>query len=264
MGPSNIHLELSGKCVKECPACQRRVAEIEAPDEVRSWDYMDMALVERLADELPHDILLSLHGRGEPLQHPHIGQCLEILSKNNRILHFDSNIMFLDDKGPEIIDRLDVLTVSLLEGNSHDSNMRQYRSLNKFLKLKKGFKPRVVIRITGTVPGLELWEKLGLPLVKRPLHSKQGRSGYSRPPVAPEFHICLEMLQRLFIAYNGEVRPCVRSDIWGENIIGDLNHETLNQIWTGIDRSKRLQEHVRGERLGFCADCQFWGIPNDG
>ena len=260
-GPSNIHLELSAKCDKQCHRCQRREAEIEAPDIVRSWDYMDMGLVDRLSHELPGGILLSLHGRGEPLQYPELGKALDLLSHNDRILHFDSNIKYLTEKADEVIDRLDILTVSLLEGNSHNSNLDQYENLRKFLKVKAQYKPRVVIRVTGNVKSLTRWDKLGLPIIYRPLHDRRGRNGYSRPPSKPEFHVCLEMLQRLFIAFNGECRPCVRYDVWGENLLGDLCHETLDEVWNGMERAMRLMDHVTGVRSGFCEKCQYWGIP---
>ena len=264
-GPSMVHLELSAQCNKSCPNCQRRVAEIEAPDIVRQWGFMPMDMVRMLADDLPGGIVLSLHGRGEPLMFPRLQEALMRLSSKNRILHFDSNIKLLVEKADEVIDNLDVLTVSLLEGNSYESEVEQFTILTKFLKIRRDRKPRVVIRMTGNVSNKVPWYQTGLPVVTRPLHARHGRAGYTRAPVAPEFHICLEMLQRLFIDYEGNVRPCVRYDIWGENIIGHLEKDyDLWKIWNGMKRQERLMQHIAGKRLGFCATCQYWGLASGG
>lgn len=260
--PSMIHLELSAKCNKDCPMCQRRQAEREAPDIVAKWGYMTMDLVERLSVELPESIVLSLHGRGEPLMYKDLALALGLLRSNGRILHFDSNIISLLEKADDVIGNLDILTVSLLEGNSYKSTVEQYNILREFLKLKGNRKPMVIIRKTGQIRLDPMWDYLGLPIVTRPLHSKGGRKGYSSSPTMPEFGICLEILNRLFIAYDGKVRPCVRYDIHEENVIGNLNDNRLGDIWGSVTRLSRLQEHVRGLRNGFCKECQYWGVPH--
>lgn len=237
------------------------MAEVEAPDQVRQWGFMDMDLIRYLSVNLPPRIVLSLHGRGEPLLFPELATALDLLAQDDRVLHFDSNVKLLMEKLDDVIGRLDVLTVSLLEGNSMKEQEEQLRIVRRFILAKREHKPRIIIRATGEIPELEAWVDLKLPIVTRPLHKREGRSGYKRKPVIPEFGICLEMLQRLFIAYNGEVRPCVRSDIWGENIIGNLKHEELQDIWESEARIKRVHEHIEGNRLGFCQTCDYWGVP---
>ncbi len=262
-GLANVHLELSARCDKQCRNCQRRVAEIEAPDIVREWGFMPMALVRQLADDLPGQIVVSLHGRGEPLMYPRLQEALIHLSTKNRILHFDSNIKLLIHKADEVIEHLDVLTVSFLEGNSYLDNAEQYVILKKFLKIKRDRKPRVMLRMTGAVQFAPAWlQDLELPVVSRPLHHREGRKGYTSNPVMPEHGICLEMLSRLFISFDGEVRPCVRYDIWGENILDNVNEQTLSQIWNSNTRRERVLQHIAGQRLGFCNSCEFYGIPS--
>jgi radical SAM protein with 4Fe4S-binding SPASM domain len=90
-----------------------------------------------------------------------------------------------------------------------------------------------------------------------------GSFDYERKTTIPEEGICYEVLSKLAIDRFGNVSPCVRFDPKDENILGNVNEQTLEEIWYGEKRRKLLTKHISGKRaeIPFCSRCHFWGIP---
>lgn len=76
----------------------------------------------------------------------------------------------------------------------------------------------------------------------------------------PEF-ICPSPWQRMCIAWNGKVVQCY-GDYMEGNVLGDLNQNTLKEIWDG-DKFNRLREQMKsGRRLETepCKTCSDGGV----
>ena len=56
-----VNVELSNKCNKECWMCGRRKLEKDYPDVVANYGDMDIGLVEKIASQLPDDIVVQFH-----------------------------------------------------------------------------------------------------------------------------------------------------------------------------------------------------------
>jgi radical SAM protein with 4Fe4S-binding SPASM domain len=254
-----IHIELTSKCNKNCWICGRRKIERDYPELVTNYGDMDIALVEKIAKQVPEGILIHFHNNGEPLLYPHLLKALDLFG--HCIRHFDTNGKLLMKQYSSIIERCEVITVSVIP-NDPDGD-EQYEIVKKFLEDRGNRKPRVIIRFNGDVLDKRRWIDLGVMTIDRILHSPMGSYDYEKKVVIPEVGFCLEILNHLSIDRFGKVSPCVRFDPEDKLIIGDLNTQTLEEIWNGKKRKEYLQKHIDGKRneIPLCNECEYWGIP---
>jgi radical SAM protein with 4Fe4S-binding SPASM domain len=227
-------------------------------DHIIDYGDMDFNLLEKIASETPNGTLVQFHWNGEPTLYPRLKDALGLFK--HCIRQFDTNGKLLVHKADEIIDNLDVLTVSVIE-----NDLTQYNIVEAFNKIKKSRKPRMIYRCLGDVYS-GIWRQLQGDIVKRVLHAPEGSFDYEKEVVKPEHGICLDMFDHLAIDRFGNVSPCVRYDPEGENIIGNINDDSLMDIWNGKTRKDMLQKHINGDRnlINFCSRCNYFGIPVGG
>ncbi len=269
-GLSTINVELTSRCQKKCHMCGRRAIEKEYPH-LADWGDMDYELVESISKQVPDGIVVQFHDNGEPLLYPRLAEALSLFSGKIRCL--DTNGKLLVDKAEEIIGNLETITLSVFQGD--DEKEEQYDILKKFIEIKGNRKPWIVIRLLGDVDGdpykeLSANYNTAFPkfytVARRILHSPKGSFKYERPPTVPEIGICLDLLHHLSIKRDGKVYPCVRfnyfKDRFDANLLGDLNNETLDEIWNGPSRKTLVDSHVKGFRNTIiCEKCEYWGVP---
>lgn len=253
-----IHLELISRCNKNCWMCGRRKIDEEYPDIALKYGDMDFELVKKLADQLPEGIVVQFHNNGEPLLYPRFGEAVRLFK--HQIKCVDTNAKLIVEKGEEIIDNLDTITISVIE-NDPDGD-EQYELVKKFLEIRGDRKPNVIYRCLGDVD-IKRWKKLGGIIATRILHNPLGSFGYSKPPTVPEIGICLEILNHMAINRFGKVSICVRFDPKGLGVIGDAVSTPLADIWNGPKREEWVQHHIQGRRakIPLCSHCDFWGVP---
>lgn len=258
-GLTNINVELTSRCNKNCWMCGRRRIDREFPDIAVNYGDMDFDLVKKIAEQLPPNIVVQLHNNGEPLLYPRFGEAA--LSFNQQIKSIDTNGKLLLEKADEIIDVIDTMAISVIEKD--DEADEQYEIIAKFLELKKHKKPFTLLRINGEVDSGR-YEKFGLVMTSRILHSALGSFNYAkRNPTIPEIGICLDFLNHLAINKDGEASICVRFDPKRLGVIGDVRKQSLSEIWNGPKRMEWLNYHKRGQRekVPLCSYCHFWGVP---
>lgn len=257
-GLSTINVELTSRCNKACWMCGRRKIERDYPDLVGGYGDMDFDMVQKIADQLPPDIVVQFHNNGEPLLYPKLGEALSLFKNDIRCFNTNGNLLL--EKQDEINGNLERLTVSIIENDPEDKE--QEKILREYLKRKKHTMPIVVLRFLGKV-NEERYKDLDVERVRRVLHSPMGSFDYERAVVKPEHAICKEVLGHPAIDRYGRVSVCVRFDPKHELVIGDLKHEKLRDIWNGSRRNHFISTHIAGKRdaLPVCKDCHFWGIP---
>ena len=255
-GLTNVNVELTSRCSKSCWMCGRRKIERDYP-ELAQWGDMDYELVKSISGRIPRGIVVQFHDNGEPLLYPSLAGALNLFKAQIRCL--DTNGKLLLEKAGEIIGNLDTITISTFERDTEAEE--QYEILKEFLRIKGKRKPNVIVRCLGNVE-TERYEQLGVIVATRILHNPLGSFGYTKPPTIPEIGICLDALSHLVIKRDGKVAMCVRFDPTGLGIIGDMNNESLDDIWNGLKRRMALKFHIKGERhlLPLCKACSYWGI----
>ncbi len=253
-----IHLELTSNCNKDCWMCGRRKIDREYPELVANYGDMDFELVKIIAEQVPDGIIVQFHNNGEPLLYPKFGDAVRLF--RNQIKCANTNAKLIVDKADDIIDNLDTITVSVIENDSEADE--QYELVKRFLEIKGSARPNVIYRCLGDVD-IEKWEKLDGIIATRILHNPMGSFKYKKKPTVPEIGVCLEILSHMAINRFGIVSICVRFDPEGLGVIGDVNENTLAEIWNSVQRKEWIKYHKEGKRkkIPLCSYCDFWGVP---
>lgn len=258
-GLANINVELTSRCNKNCWCCGRRKIERDYPELTSKYGDMDFELVKKIAKQLPPNIVVQLHNNGEGTLYPRFGEAVRLFRR--QITNIVTNGKLLLEKADEIIDNLDIITISIIENDPEAEE--QYKTIEEFLRIKGNQKPYVVFRLNGDVDSSK-YEKFGCTIARRILHDPMGSFNYKkRDPTVPEAGICLDFLHHMAINCHGLVSICVRFDPKGLGVIGDANKESLEEIWNSKKRVKWLEYHKQGRRdkVPLCSYCQFWGVP---
>ena len=174
-----------------------------------------------------------------------------------------------------VINLLDSLTISVIENDPEADE--QYNNVVEFLKLKNDWPPIMIYRLLGDpakyydkdgnykydMNRTNRWLELPGIIARRTLHNPMGSHGYEKKVTIPEIGICTEILNHMAINRFGEVSACVRFDPLRKGVIGNINDNTLEEIWNGEKRSKWIELHKKGLRsqIEFCSKCQYWGVP---
>lgn len=257
-GLTTVNIELTSRCNKNCWMCGRRKVGRDYPEIAIEYGDMDFELVKSIAEQLPEGIVAQFHSNGEPLLYPQFKEAVSLFKRQIRCI--DTNGKLIVERADDIIDNLDILTISTFE-NDKEQDI-QYELIEEFLLIKGEMRPRVIIRCLGDVP-LEKYRKFGCTIATRILHSPMGSFKYKKNPTVPEIGICLDFLNHMVIRRDGKVSICVRFDPDGLGIIGDCTKSALIDIWNCRQRKEWLQYHIDGRRdkMPLCSYCEFWGVP---
>lgn len=255
----NINVELTSRCNKKCWMCGRRKVESDYPELVLDYGEMDFALVEKIAAQLPPNVVVQLHNNGEALLYEQFGDAVRLFSR--QITNIVTNGKLLVAKADEIIDNLDTMAISVIENDPEADE--QFELIEQFLSLKgRHSKPFTLLRFNGDVDRRR-YEKFNLTTTSRTIHAAMGSFNYRMSPTIPEIGICLDFLHHMAVDRKGNVSICVRFDPRDLGVIGDANGESLIDIWNSPRRLAWLEEHKQGRRenVPLCSYCHFWGVP---
>lgn len=258
-GLVNVNIELTSRCNKNCWICGRRKIEKGYPALALKCGDMPFESIENIVRQLPSNIVVQLHNNGEALLYPKFGEAVKLFGK--QITNIVTNGKLLLEKADEIINNLDTMAISIFENDSEADE--QFFTIKQFLKLKGKKKPYTILRINGKVEE-DKYKELGLIFARRALHSPMGSFNYRKiEPTIPEIGICLDFLSHLAINISGDVSICVRLDPEGLGIIGNINEQPLDEIWTCEKRMEwlKLQRQGRRSDIPLCTYCHFWGVP---
>lgn len=254
-----VNLELTSRCNKKCWMCGRRKVDRDYPELALKYGDMDFALVKKLSGELPPNIVLQFHKDGEALMYRRFGEAVRLFPK--QIKNIVTNGKLIVEKADEIIDNLDTMSISVFEND--DEADEQFGLIKRFLEIKGDRKPYTSLRLIGDVDSAK-YDDLGCLIIRRVLHAEMGSFNYKKKnPTIPEIGICWDFLHHLCISREGKVSICVRFDPKGLGVIGDLNKDTLDDIWNSPKRMEWMEYHKQGKRgkIPLCSYCHFWGVP---
>jgi len=258
-GLANVNIELSSRCNKKCWMCGRRKVDKDYPDLALSYGDMDFDLIRKIARQLPPGIVVQFHKDGEALLYPRFGEAIRLFK--GQIKNIVTNGKLVVEKANEIIGNLDTISISVFENDEEAAE--QFKLIKEFLKIKGSRKPFTSLRLIGDVVSKE-YEKLGCLIIKRAMHAKMGSFDYRKKnPTIPEIGICWDFLHHLCVSRSGEVSICVRFDPKKMGVIGNLNKQSLSQIWNSKKRMEWLDYHKAGKRemIPLCSYCHYWGVP---
>lgn len=263
--PHRCEIELSSTCNLKCSYCPRQfLNDISA--------FMDFDLFRKIIDELIpfHETILVLHRRGESLLHPRFPDCLNYIKQKFKMIQLATNATLLDDQISRLlIDTLSFISFSLdvpAEFERTRSPAR-YRSVeakvNRFLKLNAGRVETQVsmVRTSCTAENdVEQFKSIWQEKVDRVRiyeeHSSDGRFG-SLKRSRKERVSCVMPFYEMVIFSNGKVGRCNHD--WNGFPLGDLNVQTLRQVWNSSPYQVLRREHQSLELSDLvCRNCDSW------
>ena len=260
-GLSQVNIELSSICDKNCGLCGRRKYDREHG--IQDYGYMPLDLVKTIAEQIPENITIATHWNGESLTHPQYGEAVSYLKKRNCFVYSVSNGKLLMKKKDELINNLDCISISIIQDDTEEEKQFQYEQIKNFIKYKKDKMPVVILRFVGIIKDEEKYIKLGLPIVRRVLHIPDGSRQYTSDPTIPEHGVCQDLLNRIAIDRHGDVSCCVRFDPNRELVLGNIMYSSLNDLWNSEKRLSMIKKHIEGNRseVPYCGNqCEFFGV----
>ena len=275
--PIRIWVESTNLCNLNCPMCPN-----DSIDPAKKG-FMDFDLFKKIVDELSSKTQdIYLHHRGEPLLHPKLFEMIQYAKKKGLKTKLHSNATQLtEQKSIKLLDSgLDFVSFSfdgytketyekMRVGANFDSTLR---NIIRFLELKKEqgkSKPFTVLQFLD-FPDLEVdievknkmhdkFRSLPLDEIREiPAHNWGGNVELSQKNsnLSQSNNICTFPWYSLTILWDGTVTPCPQ-DFLGEIELGNVNNNSIRNIWNGKEMINLREKMVSGKYncFGPCSNC---------
>lgn len=281
--PSRINIEPTNQCNLRCNMCPRK-------DLTRPVGEIDMKLFEKIADEVSRQAPaeVRLHKDGEPLMAPHIFELIDHIKTvaPSTLLNMDTNALLLDEEKAEAIldSKLDILLFSVnaatpetykkVRGSTKYDKVIE--NIERFLKLRheRGYVwPRVKVQLivmAETKDEIALFKEqwgphdvdvLLIPAINWGGHRPEVQSLMQLPP---KRYPCTYLFNSFSINYDGKVSFC-NVDFNHLGVIGDLNEQTIKEVWNGPELARYRQLHKEGkwDQIDLCRNCNYWAYTKN-
>ena len=279
--PTIFTIETTNKCNLACRMCPRQFMK-------RKVGTMSMKLFRKIIDEARNyqDSIL-LHGFGEPLLDEHIIERINYSGDNGLKATISTNGVFLDKKNARKILESKLSGIILSMDATTEKTYSKIRAKGDFKKVKANFHqfmqmknkefPKSKLRITIQIIKMDesihqiedfkkewMRKKPSKILIKsfstfggqheqitelaEMKHRYQPKKIRARPP-------CYYLWKSFVVQWSGEVVPCCR-DYDSKIVLGDVNKQTLLEIWQGREMTKLREDHLKGKfNNGLCDNC---------
>ncbi|MFO0576719.1 MAG: SPASM domain-containing protein [Polyangia bacterium] len=276
-------IELTNRCPMRCGFCPRGV-----PGKMsRPTGFMELALFRRLLEQLPDGQAayrpLELHHLGESLLHPQVADFVAAATERGLPTEMSVNPSLLTPElGRRLLDAgLRRLVVSL-DGLDDPTLVRIRGPAARYTRAEPNLEalvdevaargdaaPQIVIQMIDLHANrdqhaafLLRWGTTGLKTVTAyikaldgpdPDDGEAGTAG--REPLR---YLCSYPFRSVVVLWDGRVVPCCRDDD-GRLILGDLNRQTLEEIWHGPVARELRRRHRRNElpKGHLCSGCAW-------
>lgn len=286
--PQRINIEPTNFCNQKCLFCPR--GEME-----RDQGNMKLDLFRKIVDDCEgHKVKIWLQFMGEPFLNPALIEMVEYAHKKNvSQVGLSTNASYLNAKNISLLldSPLDRLELSLdAVDKDYFIHMRGIDEFDKvrtnmmnFLRQKKErgkTKPVTSVQFMRTTENqanrqqvIDFWKPHlmqddfimmidEVPFLGYERHNKhqeplKTKPRDSRPP-------CDWLWKYAVILWNGDVALCV-SDYDGTEILGNVNSESLTDIWNGkkVGELRGYHTERRFDKIKNCSTCQLWLTPGE-
>jgi MoaA/NifB/PqqE/SkfB family radical SAM enzyme len=288
--PRIVALEFTNFCNLRCPYCASQTGPVRG-----QRGFMTDATFSRIRSqfrELPLQTLRVIGG-GEPTAHPRYAQYATQLRGVASISTLTTNGQLFSEKNSrQTAASFDIVEISL--DGSDAAEYEKYRVGGSFQKLLKGIELlrsataqerskmllhiRIMLKVSDVerVPDLRrYWEQHADSVSVQHLFDRTGTSTNLftiLPKVEGSFRQCEYPFKAMGICWNGDVPLCPAieerlkvSD--GGVLLGNVNHESLLEIWHGRSLRQYRKAHRTCQPSGapLCVGCNdVWGQTNAG
>jgi radical SAM protein with 4Fe4S-binding SPASM domain len=272
--PDHVDVELSSACDLSCPMCYTITEQFK-----RTVNRKLMApelfykIIDECAQHRVYSIRLSL--RGEPFLHPDIIEFTRYAKRKGirEVSTLTNGVRLNPEKFEALLHAgLDWLTISF------DGLGEQYEAIRKPAKFEESLEKiktyaaikrrlssaKPVIKVQTIWPAIaqdpkayyDTFEPIVDLVATNPLIDYKRND---REIVYVKNFRCPVLWRRLVIGADGQVLLC-SNDEMGHNIVGDVNHQTLKEVWLGPEMTKAREIHRRHqgvELLAACKECHY-------
>ena len=271
--PTHLEVEAASKCQMKCPMCWTTYMKEDLKG------IMKMDLYKKIIDEASanNTFSIKLSWRGEPMLNPNLMEMIKHAKKKGiKHVAFLTNAELLTKKRcHELLDSgCDWISVSA-DGTDDtynkirfpakfDETVEKIKYLKKIRDENKLTKP--LIRVQSILTAVEnnsekfykTWsgiaDKINIVADQiRNYETNESKIEYN------EYFLCPKAFQRLAIAHDGKVHQCI-SDYYGKNILGDINFQTIKEVWNGEPNKKlrkSFKKHTFLKENEACRQCSY-------
>lgn len=274
--PVQIDIELNTTCNLKCKMCFQK-------DHAPPRKNMSLALAYSLLNQAKKGGAESvkLQYRGEPMMYPFFVHVLRVAKKLGLYVHFNTNGTLLDKRLIETLIKFKVDKIIFSVDGATEKTYEKIRVGAKFQKIQENIMDLYawkqlrdskypMIAIHGIVNDINreemeggLFEKMWRPFAQEIAYMEEFDliDGSIDATPLPDWH-CGQLWQRLFILVDGGVLPCCSGIDFENDIfysVGDVNHQTLKEIWNSRAMDKLRERHRAGNShlIEMCQKCRL-------
>jgi radical SAM protein with 4Fe4S-binding SPASM domain len=270
--PVEYIVETTAKCNLYCPMCPRETHKQPKAD---MTDEVFERLVRQSGDTAEHMMLIGL---GEPFMDPQIFERIEFCHRHSISSLLSTNGTFLDERvAARVLDSpLEQLTLSF--DGAKKETFEFYRKGAKFEKVRDNFvrfarmkherrsRLQVVVQMVkmdGNASEVDDFLKFwsAIPGVDQ-VRIKADETNLMHPDAghaaADWKHPCHYLWRGpMYVKQNGDVYPCCQSYMLDGAPLGNIETETLVNIWNSetMQEMRRLHASGRGGEVDICSRC---------
>jgi len=279
--PVVYQIELTNHCPMSCVMCARTTGM------TRELGYMDEFLFKRIIQQASgFSSRIFFHHFGDSLLHPKLGNFIRYANQYNIKTFLSTNPVLLNEgRSRELVDSgLYELVLSLdgitsktsttIRGQSARNVDLAEKNILSFIKYRGTINSKIPFLIMQIVrqkenlheiePWINKWSKVrGIDRVKVKTYvTWDGQDQYinslkpNEPPPNLSKIVCDKPWTSVTILWDGRVVPCC-FDYDGIYVIGDINKQSLQEIWDGKEIRNLRQCHSESKRqdIRLCAKC---------
>lgn len=269
--PEHVDLELSSTCNMSCPMCYTTLEAFRS----QKRTFMRLDLFKRLIDECVKGKVFSvrLSIRGEPLMHPNFLECVNYAKKSGiKEVSFLTNATLLDAQmARAIVDaKVDWVTISFDGIDSMYNKIRKPAKFDESLKRIRDFvsirnehgrgKPAIKVQTIwdAVKDDPDAYRNVFCGLVDTIAFNMFVDYESSVNQDHDPQYFCKSPWERMVVYADGSVPKCT-NDPFSKDIVGNVNTQTLRQIWAGPVMTA-VRQNIAGcnwSEYASCRECSY-------
>jgi hypothetical protein len=267
--PAVIRIESTNRCNANCVFCTREKL-------TRPLGVMDLQLFRKIVDECAQNKIrsLHLHNFGEPLLDPELCERIKYAKKfgirtrifsNLSVLSEEKARMLIDSGIDEIKISLDANTKETYESIRKNLNFEQaVANIEMLLRLRQKMQvkhPRISLVFVATEKNRtevaafkKRWANKVDAVLISTYHNWAG--GLHKNGLNKRLLPCFRLWRTFTILWDGRAALCCL-DYDGKIVLGDLNKQSIKEIYHGSKLSQIRKQHLNWEyaKTSICLDC---------
>jgi len=272
--PPALEIEVTNRCNEDCIMCPRHQM-------TRPFGNLSMELLDKILDEVRGEVeLINLFQFGEPLLHPRLAEMIRRCKDSGiRTMVTTNGTLLNERRAKELIDSgLDMLVISLDAASQEvysqirllGSFTSVIKNVESFLLLKDQFGrgPYTQVQMVSLKANhheiedfVKQWKgKVDSIRIKHFYNTANIGPSIDEPDISsPHAKPCVMLWREPVILCDGTVLPCC-VDMIGEHPIGNVNEQSLMEIWNGAGIVDMRQKHIEGrhQEIGICSNCHVF------